>query len=269
MNLSQRAKEIIATIKYITIASVDEHGMPWNAPVFAAYDADYNFYWGTSSASQKSQNIKHNKNIFIVIYDSTAPAGTGEGVYIKATARELNNTEEIILAHKLLSERDPAPYWDLEKVQGSSPIRLYKATVEKTWMNGEGESDGTYVDTRVEVQLPREPMKHRMQLQPSPFKQIQAGTKYLEIRLYDEKRRNMRVGDTIEFHNALDPNDLHHKKIVAMTHAKSLLDLFQQIPLETAGWPEGTLPEKAASHMRKYYSEEEETMFGAVALHLG
>lgn len=56
MNLSQRAKKIIATIKYITIASVDENVMPWNAPVFAAYDADYNFYWGTSSTSQKAQN---------------------------------------------------------------------------------------------------------------------------------------------------------------------------------------------------------------------
>ena len=147
------AKEVIEKINYITLATVDEKGNPWNSPVFAAYDKDYNFYWGTHRDSQKSNNIRINKNIFLVIYDSTVPDGQGKGVYIKATAKELNDPKEIEFAHKLLTKRHTSPYWKLEQVQGNAPIRLYKATSKKIWMNGEGEKDGHYIDTRVEIHL--------------------------------------------------------------------------------------------------------------------
>ncbi len=148
-----KAKEIIKKILYITIASISDDGMPWNAPVFAAYDEKYNFYWGTYRNSQKSKNIRVNKNIFFVIYDSTAPAGKGKGVYIKATATELDDPEEINLAHRLICDRHIAPYWKLAQVQGGAPIRLYKATPEKVWINGGGEENGHYIDTRIEVNL--------------------------------------------------------------------------------------------------------------------
>lgn len=148
-----QAREIIAKIPYITIATVDEHGMPWNAPVFAAYDKDYNFYFGTHIDSQKARNIRKNENVFITIYDSTVTPGDGAGVYIKATAQEINDSQEIAFAHKLIWDRHVVPYWKLEEVRGNAPIRLYKAIPEKVWMNGEGEKDGHYIDTRVEIQL--------------------------------------------------------------------------------------------------------------------
>lgn len=147
------AKAIIAKIHYITIATISEDGLPWNAPVFAAYDKNYTFYWGTYRDSQKSKNIRANKNVFLVIYDSTVNPGKGKGVYIKATVEELTDSKEIEVAHKLLWDRHIVPYWKLEQVQGDAPIRLYKATSEKVWLNGEGEVDGNYIDVRVEVKL--------------------------------------------------------------------------------------------------------------------
>lgn len=153
MDPSERAKEIISKIIYITVATVSKDGHPWNAPVFAAYDKNYNFYWGTYKESQKSKNILSNKNIFLVIYDSNAAPGTGEGVYIKAIATEMDNPKEIEFAHKLLSDRHIAPYWKLEQVQGNRPIRLYKAVPQKVWINTEGEVDGNYIDTRTEIEL--------------------------------------------------------------------------------------------------------------------
>src|SRR3989338_1658716 len=122
MDNELKAKKIIQKISYVTIASVSHDGMPWNSPVFAAYDSDYNFYWGTYRDSQKSKNIRANKNVFLVIYDSTVPPGKGEGVYIKATAAELSNPKEIEFAHKLLWDRHIVPYWKLEQVQGDAPI---------------------------------------------------------------------------------------------------------------------------------------------------
>ena len=148
-----KAKEIIKKICYITITSVDEDGMPWNAPVFCAYDEDYNFYWGSARNSQKSKNIKTNKNIFLAIYDSTIAPGKGEGVYIKAVATELNDPREIEIAHKLLQDRHNGTFWKLEKLIGDAPVRIYKAAPQKVWINGEGEENGCYIDTRIEVDL--------------------------------------------------------------------------------------------------------------------
>ena len=144
-------EEIIEKVTYVTVASVDEQGQPWNTPVFCAYDKGKNFYWGSHRNSQHSKNIRANGRVFLVIYDSTVPAGEGEGVYVKATARELDEPAEIETAHALLQNRRPVPYWRLEEVQGKAPVRLYKATPEKMWLNDGGQVDGTYIDTLKEA----------------------------------------------------------------------------------------------------------------------
>lgn len=95
MDDTKRAKEIIEAVIYINIASVTESGMPWNMPVYATYDEDYNFFWLSWRESQHSKNIRANPDVFITIYDSTQQEGTGEGVYIKARAEEVNDPGEI------------------------------------------------------------------------------------------------------------------------------------------------------------------------------
>lgn len=111
------------------------------------------FLLGTYRDSQKSKNIRGNPNIFLVIYDSTAPSGTGEGVYVKAKALELEDPKEIKFAYDLLCARHTAPFWKWEAVQKDAPIRLYKAVPEKVWMNSGERRNGHYVDKRVEVNL--------------------------------------------------------------------------------------------------------------------
>lgn len=48
-------------------------------------------------------------------------------------------------------------------------------------------------------------MQHTMKLQPSPFERIVSGQKTVELRLYDEKRRQIRSGDTIRFIKTTPP----------------------------------------------------------------
>lgn len=152
-DLSKRAKEIVAKIQYVTIASVDKDGLPWNAPVFATYDENYNFYWGTHKDSQKAKNIANNSSVFLVIYDSTVPPGTGEGVYIKARANQLADPKEVESIFRLLKARHANYFWDFTAVSIDGPIRLYKAVPEKVWMNDEGHKNGHYIDTRSEINL--------------------------------------------------------------------------------------------------------------------
>lgn len=44
-------------------------------------------------------------------------------------------------------------------------------------------------------------MKHTMKLRPNPFRMIECGKKTYELRLYDEKRQCIKIGDEIEFIN--------------------------------------------------------------------
>jgi Pyridoxamine 5'-phosphate oxidase len=75
------SRETWASI-YITIATADSNGQPWNTPLYAAYDEHYNFYWASWTESVHSRNIRQNPAVFLVVYDSTVPEGTGEGIYI-------------------------------------------------------------------------------------------------------------------------------------------------------------------------------------------
>ena len=146
-----KVDDIIEKVVYVTIASVDDTGQPWNTPVFSAYDNGKNFYWGSNRDSQHSKNIRTNGNVYLVIYDSTADAGTGEGVYVKAKASEIDDPAEVTAAHALLQKRRPVPYWRLEDVQWDAPVRLYKAVPEKIWLNDDAIVNGIYIDVLKEV----------------------------------------------------------------------------------------------------------------------
>lgn len=152
-DLAKRAKEIISEREYITIATADETGQPWNSPVYSAFDDEYVFYWGSDTDSQHSKNIAVNNKVFLVIYDSTVTAGEGEGVYVQAIAEVITDKEEKDKAHKLIQDRRPNWYWRREEFDGDTPLALYKATPTSIWMNGEGNKDNHYIDIREEVKL--------------------------------------------------------------------------------------------------------------------
>ncbi len=149
----RKAKGIIEKIHYINIATVNTAGEPWNTPVYAGHDDTYNFYWASWTDNEHSKNIRHNPNVFLTIYDSTVPEGDGEGVYIKAKAFELQDPAEIQEAIAHYYHRKSKYVRDVEEFMGASPRRIYKAVPERVWINGDGEVNGKFVDSRVEISL--------------------------------------------------------------------------------------------------------------------
>jgi uncharacterized protein YhbP (UPF0306 family) len=141
-------------VLYITLATVSPDGLPWNTPVFAAFDEAYQFFWVSASQVRHSQNIKATHRVAIVVYDSTAPAGTGKGVYIEAQADEVSEEQEIIHALHTLERRG----WKkpLKEVMGASIHRVYKAVPEHMWISTVGNLNGQLFDTRLAVDLLRE-----------------------------------------------------------------------------------------------------------------
>lgn len=149
----ESAKAILSDLLYITLATAGSDGLPWNTPVFAAFDEAYHFFWVSASEVRHSQNISATHRVAIVVYDSTAPAGEGKGVYIEATADEVSDEQEIIHALHALERRG----WKkpLKEVMGASIHRVYKAVPEQIWISTVGSLNGQRFDTRVTVDLLR------------------------------------------------------------------------------------------------------------------
>ncbi len=149
---NQRAKNILATIRYATIATASKAGKPWNTPVAHTFDDNLNLYWVSDKENQHSRNVRENVDIAIVIYSSTVPAGSEEGVYFEAKAVELSDPDEIRFMRRIKKGADydePA-----DAFLGDAVRRVYKATIVSAWMNDAEEHDGVFVrDYRVEIPL--------------------------------------------------------------------------------------------------------------------
>ena len=151
MKITGRAAEILEDIQYATVATVDADGQSWNSPLYVGLDADYNFYWASWQQNRHSKNIEANSKIFIVVYDSKAPIGKGEGVYIQATAAALHDETELLQvpdSFYIGFGKQPSTYTEY---MGNMPMRIYKASPVKVWMNQDSEIDGMFVDKRIEI----------------------------------------------------------------------------------------------------------------------
>lgn len=146
----EQAEAILSEVLYITLATVSPDGFPWNAPVYAAFDEAYRFFWVSSKAAHHSQNIRANNRVAIVVYDSTVPPGTGKGVYIQARAYELTDEHECAHALAALQRRGWEHPPSVNTVLGASLRGVYQAVPEQVWINGEDEHG---LDARVAVDL--------------------------------------------------------------------------------------------------------------------
>ena len=67
---------------------------------------------------------------------------------------------------------------------------------------------------------------HEMKLYSNPFELIKNGKKRIEIRLYDEKRKLIKINDIIKFKN-IDTNEIIKTKVVNIyNHQKESLVLY-------------------------------------------
>lgn len=124
------AREIIDANQYMVLATADSTGRPWASPVYFANSGYAEFFWVSSPDATHSRNIAVRPQVSIVVFDSQAPIGTGQGVYMPAVAEEVTDAE-LERGIEVFSRRSLAhggPAWTLDDVQGAAGIRLYRAT---------------------------------------------------------------------------------------------------------------------------------------------
>lgn len=109
-------------------------------------------------------------------------------------------------------------------------------------------------------------MLHKMKLKLSPFEKIKNGSKTIELRLYDEKRQRVSIGDFIEF-TCLDDAKLRlQTRVTALHKFTSFAELYAALPKEKLGYsPTGT---PAPNHMDEYYSREDQEKYSVLGIEL-
>ena len=108
---------------------------------------------------------------------------------------------------------------------------------------------------------------HEMRLADEPFDMIVSGKKTIEVRLYDEKRRELSVGDIIIFYRKSHITDMCAVTVVGLRHYDNFLKLFMAESLTDTGCIEMTA-EQAAQSMYKYYTPDQEEMAGVLAIEI-
>lgn len=100
-----------------------------------------------------------------------------------------------------------------------------------------------------------------MRLEKEFFDQIKNGIKTIEVRINDEKRRRIEVGDEIEFLKRPDFKEKQKTRVVNLIKKKTLLKVFEEIPANLLG-------EVDRENLYKLYTKEEEKKWGVVAIQI-
>lgn len=105
-------------------------------------------------------------------------------------------------------------------------------------------------------------MLHKMKLQESPFNRIKNGEKNVEFRLYDEKRKQIKIGDKIEFSKLPDLEEKLVVEVLDLYKDTSFNSLFKKLISD-----EEEIKRKTES-MLKFYSHEEEKEYGVLGIRI-
>ena len=106
-------------------------------------------------------------------------------------------------------------------------------------------------------------MIHKMKLKNSPFEAIKAGTKTVEMRLYDEKRRKVQIGDIIEFKN-ITTDEKITVQVVNLYIVKSFEELYKMFDKISLGY----MPHEIALYtdMEQYYLKTDIEKYGVLGI---
>ena len=104
-----------------------------------------------------------------------------------------------------------------------------------------------------------------MKVKTKYYNLLKNGTKTIELRLYDEKRQLIQIGDTVQFSNFSNPDDTFQAKVVALYRATDFASLCEIIRPEQAGFKsQGELLQV----MEQFYPPKEQQEYGVIGIEI-
>ena len=109
-------------------------------------------------------------------------------------------------------------------------------------------------------------MIYEMNLNSRPFDLIKNGQKTIELRLNDEKRKNIVAGDHIRFSS---PEGATVLCIVKAVHNfPTFEELYKNLPLEKCGYTREEIPFASHKDMEEYYPVERQKQTSVLGIEL-
>lgn len=113
-------------------------------------------------------------------------------------------------------------------------------------------------------------MTHKMKLSEKPYFRMSLHLKTIELRMHDEKRKKIQVGDEIVFTHTEDAERQIFTTVVALHYFSNFTQLYetfgQKKLIKKCGYFTSETPDP--KDMEKYYSKEEQEQLGVVGIEL-
>lgn len=107
---------------------------------------------------------------------------------------------------------------------------------------------------------------YELKLRDKPFEKIKNRTKKIEMRLYDEKRSQFKVGDYLIFKKFSNENEHLTAKIISLHRFKNFEELFNHFDKQLLGYNKN----ENANYldMLEYYPLERQKQYGVVGIEI-
>lgn len=110
-------------------------------------------------------------------------------------------------------------------------------------------------------------MEHTLKLQPQYFGFIKDGTKRIELRLNDEKRQQIKIGDTIKFCREPDLQTTLTAQVVGLLHYPSFADLVADFDIDILA-DHSITKEQLLGDLDQFYPAAKQAQYGVVGIRL-
>ena len=106
---------------------------------------------------------------------------------------------------------------------------------------------------------------HKLNVKEKYYNMLKSGVKTIELRLFDEKRQQIKVGDDIEFSNNSDADDKFTAKVIKLHRAENFSELCKNIDCRNAGFD---TEKELIKVLGEFYSAERQTQSGVVGIEI-
>ena len=110
-------------------------------------------------------------------------------------------------------------------------------------------------------------MRHTLKLQPKYYEAIKKGVKIIELRLLDEKRKNINLGDEIEFKKEPELKESTITRVKGILLYESFESLIDDYPIESLS-DFDTIKEELLETLNKFYSKEKQNQYGVIGIRI-
>lgn len=110
-------------------------------------------------------------------------------------------------------------------------------------------------------------MTHEMKLQSKYYDFILNGTKRIEIRLFDEKRQVIKIGDTIKFLKEPELIETFDVKVVGLLRYNSFDDMFNDFDIKLLADSSMT-KEELKNVLEEFYTKEKQNEYGVLGIRI-